>query len=206
MTTELLHRIRKEFTVSLTTLREIVFALSERVNRKVQVLQLHWRASQLKQDLDRCYQELGAQIASWVTPGSSPSAGTLAERNQTVQSVNSRVWVLKKERAKVESLIRELDAESMGETLQAVQRDLTVRGVAIERIMVAARSAAIGHSITQMEIDPAVRVVAVLRGPIVLTPCETVVFRPGDIVLVVGPRAEINRLLPVWTDARRQSA
>ena len=42
MTAEFLQRIRKEFTLTLTGLRETVLAISERVNRKVQVLKLHW--------------------------------------------------------------------------------------------------------------------------------------------------------------------
>src|SRR3989442_902805 len=45
MTTEFLQRIRKEISVTQDTVREVIIGLSERVNRKVQTLKLHWRSA-----------------------------------------------------------------------------------------------------------------------------------------------------------------
>src|SRR5256885_16179074 len=70
MTTEFLQRIRKEISVTQDTVREVIIGLSERVNRKVQTLKLHWRAASLSDQRESVLQELGADLATLLAQAS----------------------------------------------------------------------------------------------------------------------------------------
>lgn len=69
MTAELLSRIRKELTINLAVLREAVLAISERANRKAQLLKLHWQASLISHKMDSSHRALGAQLFPLLSSG-----------------------------------------------------------------------------------------------------------------------------------------
>jgi len=198
MTAELLSRIRKELTMNLAVLREAVLAISERVNRKAQLLKLHWQASYLSHSMDSSHRVLGAQLFPLVScagdlkrhesaPDRSDAAGLLS-------AATLQVGLLKKELGQVETLVRELEVEAIREDLLKIQQDLSTRYATIDRVHVARGSWAVGRSISQMGLSPTTRVAAVLRGPALLHP-DTLVFQSGDLVILVGPLVEVKQLL-----------
>lgn len=204
MTAELLSRIRRELTINLAVLREAVLAISERVNRKVQLLKLHWQASYISHKIDSSHRSIGAQLFPFV-----PSGGDLKRHEPALDrqeaagllsAATSQVGLLKKELGQVEALVRELEVEAMHEDLLKIQQDLSTRSATIERVRVAQGSWAMGRSISLLGLSPTTRVAAVLRGPALLPLPDTLVFQSGDLVVLVGPRVEVTQLLPCFVE------
>lgn len=204
MTAELLSRIRKELTVSLAVLREAVLAISERVNRKAQLLKLHWQASDISHKVDSTHRALGVQLFPLLSSSAElkrlePALGW-PEAAGLLSAATSQVGLLKKELGQVETLVRELEVEAMREDLLKIQQDLSTRSGTIERVQVARGAWAVDRSISQMGLSPMTRVAAVLRGPALLHLTDSLVFQSGDLVVLVGPQVEVKRLLPYFVD------
>ncbi len=62
MRLDFLNRLQKELSVTSTALHEAVVSIAERVNRKVQILRLHWQASSVLERIDAISQDLGHQL------------------------------------------------------------------------------------------------------------------------------------------------
>jgi len=208
MTTEFLQRIRKEISVTQDTVREVIIGLSERVNRKVQTLKLHWRAASLSDQRESVLQELGAYLATLLAQASG-----LPERDSERQGAEARlveattrVRGLKKESMQIDALVRELEADTLREDLVRIQQDLTVRAATLERISVARGSAVLDQPVSQLSLPPATRVVAVCRGPAFLAVDQQLVLRAGDIVILIGPRAELKTVVSQFLEPQRVSA
>ena len=208
MTTEFLQRIRKEVSVTQDAVREIVIGLSERVNRKVQTLKLHWRAASLSNQRESALQELGAYLATLLAQVSG-----LPERDSERQGAEARlveaasqVRGLKKESMQIDALVRELEADTLREDLLRIQQDLTVRAATFERISVAQGSSVLGQPVSHLSLPPATRVVAVCRGPAFLAVDQHLVLRAGDIVILVGPRTELKTAVSQFIEPQRVSA
>ncbi|MGH7167580.1 MAG: TrkA C-terminal domain-containing protein, partial [Nitrospiraceae bacterium] len=198
----------KEISVTQDAAREIVIGLSERVNRKVQTLKLHWRAASLSDQRESALQELGAYLASLLAQASG-----LPERDSERQGAEarlveaaSRVRGLKKESMQLDTLVRELEADTLREDLLRIQQDLTVRAATLERISVAQGSSVLGQPVSHLSLPPATRVVAVCRGPAFLAVDQHLVLRAGDIVILVGPRTELKTAVSQFIEPQRVSA
>lgn len=204
MTAELLSRIRKELTVNLAVLREAVLAISERVNRKTQLLKLHWQASDISDRMDSAHRALGAQLFPLLSSSGelkrSEPALDRPEAAGLLSAATSQVGLLKKELGQIETLVRELEVEAMREDLLKIQQDLSTRSATMERVQVARGAWAVDRSISQMGLSPPTRVAAVLRGPALLHLTDSLVFQSGDLVVLVGPQVEVKRLLPYFVD------
>ena len=204
MTAELLSRIRKELTMNLAVLREAVLAISERVNRKAQLLKLHWQASDISHKVDSSHRALGAQLFPLLSSGGDLKQHEPAldqpEAAGLLLAATSQVGLLKKELGQVETLVRELEVEAMREDLLKIQQDLATRSATIERVQVARGAWAVDRSISQMGLSPTTRVAAVLRGPALLHLTDRLVFQSGDLVVLVGPQVEVRRLLPYFVE------
>ena len=210
MTAELLQRIRKEFTLTLTALHETVLAVSDRVNRKVHILKLHWQASSIAQQMETIQQETGAFLTQHATQSDASEQTGYRQDQREIETrlseAAARARLLKNELLRVDALVRELEAETLTEDLIKIQQDLLIRSATIERIIVAKGSAACGQTIGQLGMPPAIRVMAILRGPMLVTACDTVPFRAGDVALLIGPRADLKNALPSFTDTQRAFA
>lgn len=208
MTTEFLQRIRKEIAINLDTVREIVLGLSERANRKVQTLKLHWRAASLSQQQEAILQELGGYLATLLAQASGLSARDSDRHGAEarVQDAASRVRTVKKELTQIDGLVRELEADAVREDLLRIQQDLTIRDAAFERVSVAQGSSMVGLPVSQLALPPATRLVAVLRGPSFLAVNQQAVLQAGDIVILVGSRAELKTVVAQLTVPQRASA
>ncbi|MGH7235013.1 MAG: TrkA C-terminal domain-containing protein [Nitrospiraceae bacterium] len=208
MTTEFLQRIRKEVSVTQDAVREIVIGLSERVNRKVQTLKLHWRAASLSDQRESALQELGAYLASLLaqTSGLPERDSERLGAEARVVEAASRVRGLKKESMEIDALVRELEADALREDLLRIQQDLTVRAATLERISVPQGSSVLGQPVSHLSLPPATRVVAVCRGPAFLAVDQHLVLRAGDIVILVGPRTELKTAVSQFIEPQRVSA
>jgi Trk K+ transport system NAD-binding subunit len=104
------------------------------------------------------------------------------------------VRVLKQELTHVEGAIRDLELEALHEGLVQIQRDLTNRSASLSRFVVTPDSAAVGLSLLQLDLPTMTQVAALLRGPTLLSPSAEVFLRAGDIVILLGPQAELQRV------------
>lgn len=209
MTTEFLHRIRKELTITLTGLHEVVIAVSERVNRKVQILKLHWQASAVDQQIESIHQRVGEQIIARLTQqdeAATSSDSNRQEIDRLLAEATSRIRVLKGDLGQVEALMRELEAETLRETLLKVQHDLFTRTASLERVVVSHGAAASGRLPGQLGLAASTHVVAILRGTAILTQPDSIAFCPGDIVILIGRRDDLQADAPIFTHTQRQRA
>ncbi len=207
MTHEFFSRMRKELVLTEHTLYETILAISERINRKVQILQLHWQATTISNRVNNLYQDLGAHVCLALSAHTA-----LDERPPGVDSVafsrklsvaSETAIQLKETVRKVDNLIRELKLETIQEDLLKVQQDLAIRSAALERVVVARGAPADGHTLASLHLPSATRIVAVLRGPFLVPPAdESFIFRADDVIIVVGLQDDLSRLLPLFT-ARR---
>ncbi len=208
MTAEFLQRIRKEISVTQDAVREIIIGLSERVNRKVQTLKLHWRAASLSDQRESVLHELGAYLATLLAQASGLPERDSERHGAEARLVEgaSRVRELKKESMQIDALVRELEADTLREDLLRIQQDLTVRAATLERIVVAPGSSVLGQPVSHLSLPPATRVVAVCRGPAFLAVDQHLVLRAGDIVILVGPCAELKTVVSQFIEPQRVSA
>ncbi len=208
MTTEFLHRIRKELTITLTGLHEVVIAVSERVNRKVQILKLHWQASAVDQQIESIHQRVGEQIIARLTQdgaAANPDSNR-QEIDRFLAEATSRIRVLKGDLGQVEALMRELEAETLRETLLKVQHDLFTRTASLERVVVSHGAAASGRSPAQLGLAASTHVVAILRGTAILAQPDSIALRPGDIVILIGRQDDLQTDTQLFTQRQRALA
>jgi hypothetical protein len=208
MTAEFVRRIRKEFTLTARGIQETVLAVAERVNRKVQVLKLHWLAASLSDQIEQLHQQLGTALCEVLGPPNGhprhePGRDS-AERH--LAETASRVRLLKKELLQVDPRVRQIESEALREDLLNLERDLFLRAATIERVHIVHGASAVGCTAGQLGLPPSVRVVAVLRGPSLLLSFDTIQFRPGDTVILLGLRDELRAVLPLFLERKRATA
>ena len=202
MTFELLGRVHKELSITGHAFYETVLALSELVNRKIQIIRLHWQASTLLQRIEDVTARIGQQLVTQV----SDRLQSRLQPDSLVGAVDAvladalaQVQDLKRSLVHVDARIREFKLEAIHEDLLSLQRDLAARSAGIERLTVIRGAPAAGQSLRALSLFPSTHVAMVLRGPILLAPASDVLFRPGDIVIVVGPQAELDQLTHWFT-------
>lgn len=207
MSFELLGRVHKELSISGSAFYETILAIAERVNRKVQVIRLHWYASSLLQRMEHVTGEVGHQVAYQVSrrfqvrsqPDSAPSTSTL---DAALTRATVRVQELKQSLVLVDAQIRELKLEAIHQDLLCLQRDLSLRLAGIERLTISGGAGAVGQPLSAMPRSSSVHIATILRGPFLLAPAEDLVFRSDDIVVLIGVRSELDQLVAWFTGQR----
>jgi hypothetical protein len=208
MTTEFFRRIRKEFTLTARGIHETVLAVAERVNRKVQVLKLHWQAATLCDQIEALQQTLGASLCDLLarqTDSRTPEIGRQSLEGH-LGEIASRIRLLKKELLQVDPQVRQIESEALREDLLNLERDLFLRAATIERLRVVPGAPACGLTAGQLGLPPTVRVVALLRGPALLLSFDSTVFRAADAVILLGQRDELKSVLPLFLERKRATA
>jgi hypothetical protein len=208
MTTEFFRRIRKEFTLTARGLHETILAIAERVNRKVQVLKLHWQAASLCDQIEAQHQALGVTLCELLARQSdlrTPAIGRETLETHLAE-IASRIRLLKKELLQVDPQVRQIESEALREDLLNLERDLFLRAATIERLQVVPGAPACGLTAGQSGLPPSVRVVALLRGPALLLSFDSTVFRAGDTVILLGQRDELKSVLPLFLERKRATA
>lgn len=202
---DFLNRLQKELSITSTALHETVVSISERVNRKVQILRLHWQASTLLERIDNVAHDLGQQIVDRIarcSPDRHASASDLSEVEQTVSRATSRIQSLKQSLSELDLQIRQLKLETIHEDLLRLQQDLSQRSSGIERVMIPRTATAIGQRVADMPRSASIHIATVIRGPFLLAPADELTFRAGDIVVLMGGQTELDHLT-VWFTRRR---
>lgn len=208
MTFELLGRVHKELSITGHAFYETILSISELVNRKVQIIRLHWQASTLLQRIDDVTAEVGQQIVVQVSDrlqGQSHPDAVVGVIDQTLANAISRVQELKQTLIGVDAEIRELKIETVHQDLLSLQQDLALRSGGIERLTVVRGAAAVGQPLSALPQCSSTSVAAVLRGPFLLAPTQDLQFRPGDIVVLVGAQTELDQLVS-WFAGQRPLA
>ena len=205
MTFELLGRIHKELSITGHAFYETILSISELVNRKVQIIRLHGQASTLLQHIDDVTAKVGQQIVAQVSDRllyqRHPDSVVGAIDHMLADAI-SRVQELKRSLTGVDAQIRELKIETVHQSLLSLQRDLAIRSGGIERVTVLRGAAAAGQPLSALPRYSSAYVAAILRGPFLLVPTDDLLFRPGDIVVVIGAQTELNQLVSWFTGQR----
>ncbi|MDH5740887.1 MAG: TrkA C-terminal domain-containing protein [Nitrospira sp.] len=205
MTFELLGRVHKELSITGHACYETVLAISELVNRKVQIIRLHWQASTLLKRIDEVTGALGQQIVTQVSerlldrPLLNSGVGTIDE---TLTKAIAHVQQLRTLLTGVDTQIRDLKLEAIHQDLLALQRDLTLRSGGIERLIVTRGAAATHEPLSALPYSSSAHVATVLRGPFFLAPTNDLLLRPGDIVILIGTQTELDKLTAWFTGQR----
>ena len=200
MNLELLGRVHKELAITGSAFYEAILAVSERVNRKVQIIRLHWHAATLLQRMDHVTSDVGQQIVDQVSRrflASNQPDSVLGPFDATLTRASVRVHELKQSLIRVDAQIRELKLEAIHEDLLRLQRDLSLRSAGIERLVIARGAAAVGQPVRALPRSSSVHIAAILRGPFLLAPAEDLVFRSDDIVVLVGIQADLDQFV-IW--------
>ncbi len=211
MISDFVARIRHEATLSATGVRESLVSVAERVNRKVQIMKLHAHCSSLEDQVNAHYVNLGAVLAEhlpsepsarrslFFAPDTTPVAPRLA-------STLTQVLRLRRELQRLTSAITEIETETLTDTLMRMHRDLSTRGAAVERLVIQPRSAAAGLVAREFETSTQARVIAVCRGPALLTSCEQLALAPGDVLFLLGLRAQLRAAAQLTDHPQRVTA
>lgn len=207
MSFEFLGRLHKELSITGSALYEIVLSISERVNRKTQIIRLHWHASGVLQQIDEVTAAVGRQVADHIGRPSSLSQEQHETAVETaVSQAETRILELKQSLTQIDAQIRELKLEAIHEDFIKLQQDLTVRSAKIERLTIARHAPAVGQTISAMPRSSSVHIASVLRGPFLLAPSEGLSFRADDIVVLIGIESEVDRLVAWFTSKRTLNA
>jgi hypothetical protein len=202
MSLEFLGRLQRELSLTGSAVYESVVAVAERVNRKVHVLRLHGQAASLLTQIETVQGDLGQQLAAALSrnafgrPGLSPG-----DFERTLTQATDRVYRLKQTLVQVDAQIRALKLEAIQGDLLALQRDLSLRAAALERLPVSHGSKAAGKQVSDLAWPPSVRLVTVFRGPFLIPPADGVVFKAEDIVIAVGLRSDLDQIAGWFTAA-----
>lgn len=206
MSLELLGRVHKELSITGSAFYEAILAISERVNRKVQIIRLHWHASILLQRIEHLSGEVGRQIVDQVSRRFLTTAqpdSALSGFDATLTRATVRIQELKHSLVQVDAQIRELKLEAIHHDLLRLQRDLSFRSAGIERLTISRDASAAGQPISAMPGSSSVHIATILRGPFLLTPAEDLVFRADDIIVLIGLQSELVRLTAWFTNQRQ---
>ncbi len=202
MNLALLGRVHKELAITGSAFYEAILAISERVNRKVQIIRLHWQATTLLQRMDHVTSDVGQQIVDQVSRrflASNQPDSVLGPLDATLTRASVRVHELKQSLVRVDAQVRELKLEAIHEDLLRLQRDLSLRSAGIERLVIARGAAAVGQPVRALPRSSSVHIAAILRGPFLLAPAEDLVFRSDDIVVLVGIQSDLDQFVAWFT-------
>ncbi|MBH0179319.1 MAG: TrkA C-terminal domain-containing protein [Nitrospira sp.] len=199
MSLEFFGRLHKELSITGSALYEIVLSISERVNRKTQIIRLHWHASGVLQRINEVTAEVGRQIVDHIGRPFSNQNQHDSAMETTVSHAAARVQELKQSLTQIDGQIRELKLEAIHEDSLKLQQDLTVRSAKIERLTITRHAAAVGQTISALPRSSSVHIASVLRGPFLLAPSEGLIFRTDDIVILIGIESELDRLVTWFT-------
>jgi Trk K+ transport system NAD-binding subunit len=153
------------------------------------------------------YQDLGDRLCELLAQSHDSAthlamvAGTGAE--MVLSELIGKIHPLKQELVGIDTLVRELETDTLREDLVALQHDLSTRSALIRRVVVEPQVVANGRTIAQLGLPLTVRVAAILRGPLLISSVDLLDLRSGDIVVLVGSRADLQDSLPLFSHTAR---
>jgi K+/H+ antiporter YhaU regulatory subunit KhtT len=205
MSLELLGRIQQELSITGSAVYETILAVSERANRKVQVLRLHSQASNLLSQIEQAHGDLGRQIAAICAKRPPFSHESIPPSDQVevfLSQAGDRIQQLKQTLLSVDNQIRELKLETIHHELLTLQQDLSLREAAIERLSIAQGSPVVGKRLGEVVLPMSVRLITVFRGPFLVPPDDALVLRIDDVLVMIGLQADLVKIAAEFTQAR----
>jgi Trk K+ transport system NAD-binding subunit len=113
---------------------------------------------------------------------------------QCLSQAISRIHQLKLSLTTVDTQVRVLKLEAVHEELLLLQRDLSRRSAALERLTVLPGSPVVGLKLGDLELPASVRLVTIFRGPFFINPSDNLLLRPDDVLLVIGLQTDLVEL------------
>ena len=211
MNTDFFDRLRREVTLTYETARETLFAIADRVNRKTQAIKLHWHAATITRQLALAHEHAGSLLCDALSPHLQDSPPTPAKPDPVnlqpkLEQLSATIRLLKRDLATVDRQIGEIEAEALVDDLLKFQQDLSARALLVERLTVDREAAVVAKSPEHLDLSPSTRVVAIFRGPALLPHPVTGGLRPGDIVILLGLRADLQKDRSEFTEPQRATA
>lgn len=205
MSLELLGRVHKELSITGSAVYEAILAIAERINRKVQIIRLHWQASALLERMDRVTGDLGQELVDHVSRRFLTRAqpeSYLSSLDNLLNRAASRVHELKQSLIQIDAQIRDLKLEAIHQDLLRLQRDLSLRSAGIERIIIGRSAMAVGQPVSACPRTASIHIATILRGPFLLPPGDDLIFRADDIVVLIGLQSDLDQLTAWFIGSR----
>jgi hypothetical protein len=196
MKTDFFDRIRREMALSLDGAQEMVLAVADRANRKMQTMRLHWHAANLGRQIAMVQEHVGAMTCEAIarlepSPGLEPTSDQ-HNLQLLLEEHAASIRLLKKELSEVDRRIAEIDADTLSDDLLKFQKDLSARSMMVTRLTIVPGAPVVGCSPDHLSLSPSTRIVAVFRGPTLLGVQWQGGLRQGDIVVVLGSRLDVE--------------
>jgi hypothetical protein len=118
-------------------------------------------------------------------------------------STFTQVQRLRRELQRLTQAITEIETETLTDTLLRMHRDLSTRGATVERWVIQPRSAAAGLTAKEFEASTQTRLIAVCRGPALLTTFDQLSLAPGDVLLLLGLRSQLRAVVQLTETPQR---
>jgi len=203
----LLQRLTKEARITSDAIREAVIAISERVNRRVQIMRLHWQATGLHQQIQSVHRRLGSGLCEALAPADHLLKDALLrspELVEKIQSAAAAIGLLNRELDEIQTEIRTLELEALREDFLKLQQDLLKRGMSMRRALVGSTAPVLGRRITDIPLVPGVALAAVFRGAMMLVPSPQITVHAHDIMILFGPDSALDATMVLF--GARQAA
>lgn len=187
---DLLARLRQELRFTLATVEEGTLAVAERVNRKVQLMRLHWQASQVQVALSRVLRHLGEVVSREAIESSLSSSGSRSlssESQEVLHQSLPQIQSYKEQLARINVRVGVLRSEFVHDDLVRYYRDIQIRDETFAYVPVARGSSCIGLPFEALASRYGIRVLMVVRGAVLLSLADRSMLRVGDLVALTGP-------------------
>lgn len=201
---DLLTRLRQELRFTLATIEEGTLAVAERVNRKVQLMRLHWQASQIQAALSRVQRHLGEAVSREAIETSlvSERQGSSSAAEEVLHQALPQVQSYKEQLARINVQVGVLRSEFVHDDLLRYYRDIQIRDETFGYVPVARGSSCVGLPFDALTSRYGVRVLMVVRGAVLLSPTDRLMLRAGDQVALAGPAQALTPCVAQLTASR----
>ncbi|MFO0773489.1 MAG: hypothetical protein U0172_02330 [Nitrospiraceae bacterium] len=200
-------RLYREFRISLDSIEEAVLAIAERVQRKAQLGRLHWNAASLTQQIGTINRDLGRTLVNHVegsaqlrrrmmlAPATVPTTPTdsSTDPDDNLQQASTRIQQLKSQLIALESRIQTVRQDLLRDDVQRVGRDLETRGWTLQYVTVKESASGTLMTLADLTATTDAQVPFVVSGDRVLKPSALQHVRPGDVLLLIGPKDDVVR-------------
>ena len=187
-----LRSAHRAFSISFDGIRETLVVVAERVALRVQVAKLLLHAEDAEARLRHAYQSLGHHLYGTRHP-TSTEAGSVDAALPLTARIRTEQQLVRELRDQLASL----NDETLGVPLIRLQEDLKGGGGTIERVTISPGSQADGKRLVDLQLPPAVRLLAVRRGQILVIPVGSLVLQAGDDITLLGSRSSVAPALQI---------
>lgn len=197
-------RLQRELRITVATCEEAVLAVAEQVQRKVQLLRLHWQASQIHAQIAQVHRTLGQSVIAAITvaPGRPLNATSLDETTLSPMLArgSEQIQTLKAQMLQTDLRIQALHLDALRDDLKQGLRDLESRGWRLEYVTLRDGMPLVGRHVHDLLATPDVRPLSLLRGPLVMPVEPSQGLRAGDCLLLLGTPDALNRCRSLLTE------